>query len=141
MGEQLPDFTLTCYDGSVFRLAENRGKITFINLWSTWCTPCKKELPYFSDLYLAHPGDVAMVIVHPSMVLDSPEDYLSDKGYAMPFATDTEDAVWSAAGGSATLPQTIVLNRNGEVVYNAVGSVTPELLAALYAEADGSAPK
>ncbi len=141
VGEQLPDFTLTCYDGSAFHLAETRGKITFINLWSTWCTPCKKELPYFSDLYLAHPDDIAMVIVHPSMVLDSPEAYLSDKGYAMPFATDTEDAVWNAVGGSATLPQTIVLNRNGEVVYNAVGSVTPELLAALYAEADGSAPK
>ena len=67
-----------------------------------------------------------------------PEDYLADKGYAMAFATDTKDNVlWNAVGGSATLPQTIVLNRRGEVVYNRVDSVTPELLEALYAEAAG----
>ena len=39
-------------------------------------------------------------------------------------------------GGTGTLPQTIVLNRKGEVIYNQIGSVTPEVLAALYEEAD-----
>ena len=38
-------------------------------------------------------------------------------------------------GGTATLPQTIVLNRRGEVIYNSVSSVTPEKLEALYQEA------
>ena len=54
----------------------------------------------------------------------------------MPFATDTDDAVNSIVGGTGTLPQTIVLNRRGEVIYNQIGSVTPEVLAALYDEAD-----
>ena len=135
IGEQLPDFSLDCYDGSVFRLSDTRGKVVVINLWATWCTPCKGELPYFNDLYAAHGGDVAMIVVHPSMILDDPEEYLSGKGYAMPFATDTDDAVWDAVGGSATLPQTVVLNRRGEVVYNTPGSVTEELLETLYAEA------
>ena len=64
------------------------------------------------------------------------KSYLADKGYAMPFATDTDDAVNSIVGGTGTLPQTIVLNRRGEVIYNQIGSVTPEVLAALYDEAD-----
>ena len=54
----------------------------------------------------------------------------------MPFATDTDNAVNNIVGGTGTLPQTIVLNRKGEVIYNQVGSVTPEVLAALYDEAD-----
>ncbi len=136
VGNQLEDFTLTCYDGTVFHLAEQRGKIVFINLWATYCTPCKQELPYFSDLYRLHEGDIAMLAVHPSLVTDDPEEYLADKGYSMPFATDAEDQVSRIVGSSGVLPQTVVLNRRGEIIYNKVGSVTEEMLAALYAQAD-----
>ena len=138
-GERLPDFTLPCYGGSEFHLADQRGKIVFINLWATSCTPCKHELPYFSDLYVSHQGDIAMLVVHSSMVMDDPEEYLADKGYAMPFATDDDDdTVAEIVGSTGTFPQTIVLNRRGEVIYNKIGSVTPEMLSALYDEADNS---
>ena len=138
-GERLPDFTLPCYGGSEFHLADQRGKIVFINLWATSCTPCKHELPYFSDLYISHEGDIAMLVVHSSMVMDDPEEYLADKGYAMPFATDDDDdTVAEIVGSTGTFPQTIVLNRRGEVIYNKIGSITPEMLSALYDEADNS---
>ncbi len=134
-GQQLEDFTLVCYDGASFHLADARGKVTVINLWATYCTPCKQELPFFSSLYKAHEGDIAMIAVHPSLIADDPRDYLADKDYAMPFATDDNDTVMRIVGGTGTLPQTIVLNRRGEVVYNQIGSVTAEKLAALYEEA------
>ena len=139
-GQQLPDFTITCYDGSTFHLADTRGKVTIINLWATYCAPCVKELPYFSDFYKEHEGDVAVLAVHSSLVAkDNPEEYTAGKGYAMPFATDTkEKTVFEAVGGGATLPQTIVLNRKGEVIYNEVKSVTPEMLESLYQEASAS---
>ena len=61
---------------------------------------------------------------------------LAGKDYAISFATDTaDDQVWKTVNGGPTLPQTIVLNRRGEVIYNKVGSVTPKVLAALYEEA------
>ena len=135
-GCQLADFSLDCYDGSVFHLAETRGKVTFINRWATWCTPCREELPYFNELYQAHNGDIAMIVVHPSLVVDDPEEALNGLGFTMPFATDTEDdTVKTIVGGTGTLPQTIVLDRKGEVIYNSAGSVTPELLEALYLKA------
>ena len=136
VGQRLQDFTLTCYDGSEFRLSEQRGKITFINFWATYCTPCLQELPYFDALYQAHQGDISMIAVHSSFVTKDPVQFLSDKGYSFPFAQDNDSRVIGLAGGSSTLPQTVVLNRKGEVVYNKVGSVTPELLEALYQEAD-----
>ena len=136
VGQQLQDFKLTCYDGSEFRLSEQRGKITFINFWATYCTPCLQELPYFDALYQAHQGDISMIAVHSSFVTKDPVQFLSDKGYSFPFAQDNDSCVIGLAGGSSALPQTVVLNRKGEVVYNKVGSVTPELLEALYQEAD-----
>ena len=137
VGQRLADFTLQCYDGSEFHLADARGRITVINLWATYCTPCIHELPYFSDLYAAHAGDIAMIAVHSSLVTEDPAAFLSDKGFAIPFATDTDDVVTNIVGGTGTLPQTVVLNRKGEVVYNQVGSITPEVLAALYDAANG----
>ena len=46
------------------------------------------------------------------------------------------NAVKDIVAGTGTLPQTVVLNRRGEVIYNKSGSVTPELLEALYKQAD-----
>ena len=136
VGQRPADFMINCYDGSGFHLADTRGKAVMINLWATYCAPCKSELPYFNELYLAHRDDLAMLIVHSSLITDDPEVYLADKGFQIPFATDTdEDIVFRAVGGSGTLPQTIVLNRKGEVIYNQTGSVTPEKLAMLYDEA------
>ena len=135
-GCRLADFTLTCYDGSEFRLADTRGKAVFINRWATWCTPCVEELPYFNALYQAHEGEIALIVVHPNMTVTDPESYLAGFGFSMPCATDGEgDPVKEIVGGTATLPQTIVLNRKGEVIYNDSKSVTPEILETLFEEA------
>ena len=135
-GERLADFTLDCYDGTEFHLADTLGKVVFINRWATWCTPCIAELPYFNDLYEAHRDDIAMIVIHPEMTVEDPAEYLAQFGYTMPCATDgAGDPVKEIVGGTSTLPQTVVLNRQGEVIYNSVSSVTPEKLEALYLEA------
>ena len=142
-GMQLEDFSIECLDGSQFHLADTRGKVTFINLWATYCGPCVKELPHFNEFYHEHEGDVEIVAVHSSIVVDEPADFLADKGWTIPFAVDTDDdMVWEIVNGSSTLPQTIVLNRHGEVIFNQKGSVTPEMLEALYNQAsEGIAPR
>ena len=135
-GSTLQDFTLTCLDGTQFHLADTRGKVVFINLWATYCTPCVQELPHFDALYREHEGDIAMLAVHSSIVTDDPAEFLESRGWTIPFAVDTDDdMLWKIVNGSSTLPQTIVLDRNGTVVYNEKGSVTPEVLAALYEKA------
>ena len=137
VGMQLEDFAIECYDGSKFHLADTRGKVTFINLWATYCAPCVKELPFFCDLYEEYGEDIAVLAVHSSMVLtEDPVKKAEDNGWTIPFATDTsDDMIWGIVGGSSTMPQTIVLNRRGEVVYNEKRSVTPEMLEALYRQA------
>ncbi len=43
-----PDFTLTDLDGNTISLSELKGNVVFLNFWATWCTPCKKEIPFFN---------------------------------------------------------------------------------------------
>ena len=133
VGSMLADFTLECYDGTEFRLAETRGKVVVINRWATWCTPCIEEIPYFEALYEAHPDDLAMILIHPNETAEDPAQFLERFSLRMPCATDGKgDPVKGILGGGAALPQTVVLDREGKVIYNSVRAVTPELLEALY---------
>lgn len=139
VGMQLDDFEIECLDGSVFHLADTRGKVVIINLWATYCGPCVNELQYFDSLYSEHEGDIAVIAVHSSVVTDDPGEFLADKGHIIQFAVDTDDnTVWTVVNGSSSLPQTIVLDRNGTVIYNQRGSVTSETLDALYDQASGN---
>ena len=142
-GNQLPDFSIACLDGSTFHLHEKRGEPVFINLWATYCGPCVKELPFFAELYKAHEGDIAMLALHSDIVDTDPAEYLAEfgKDWTMPFAVENDDEViWNLVGGTTAMPQTIVLNRHGEVIYNQRGSVTPEMLEELYKQAAGESP-
>ena len=125
-----PDFSAPLYGGGTFRLADTRGQVTVINFWATWCAPCCAELPYFERLCQTYGGDVAVIAIHSDLVTDDVDAYLARYDYTMPFALD-DAGVIAAYGGSVMLPQTVVLDRNGVVVYNQVGSVTYELLESL----------
>ena len=146
VGQQLADFTTPTFDGGEFRLSDKRGKIVIINLWATYCTPCVQELPEFEALLSEHEDELAMLAVHSSMTGEvEPQDFVQSKGWGdwkLPFALDDEDedTLFTIVNGGSTLPQTIVLNRRGEVIYNRVGSVTPEMLESLYKQADASVP-
>ena len=128
---QVADFSVELMDGGAFHLAEHRGQVVIINLWATYCTPCVQELPHFSGLQAEHP-EIEVLAVHSSLVTDDVAAYLSDKDWQLDFAVDEEDnAVFDAVGGSALLPQTIVLNPEGKAIYNQAGSVTYEALEKL----------
>ena len=135
VGEQLPDFTLIQTNGSDFTLSQSRGKVVVINLWATWCTPCVTELPCFDRLQQAHPGDVQVLAIHSDLITDDPLEYLADLDYNIAFAVDDQGGVITSLGGSTMLPQTVVLNPRGEVVYNQVGSVTYDALEELVSAA------
>ena len=136
-GQQLQDFTIDTIGGGSFTLSEYRGKVVYINLWATYCGPCVQELPYFDEFCKAHSDDVEVLAVHSSVIAKTtPEEFLSDKSYSIKFAADTsDDLVWNIVNGTSAMPQTIVVDRDGIVIYNEHGSISPEVLEALYNKA------
>ncbi len=126
VGMQCPDFTVPLYGGGEFHLSEARGKVVVLNFWATWCSPCCAELPYFEQLWENYPDDVALVAIHSSLVTDDVPSYIEEMGYEMPFALDETGEVIASLGGSTMLPQTVILDREGTIVYNRIGSVTYE---------------
>ena len=137
-GMYAPDFTVPLYgeNGGEFTLSEYRGKTVVVNFWATWCGPCCEELPYFDELYKNYDDDIAVIAVHSDLVTDDVEGYLALYDYEMPFALDTDGSVIAAFGGSTMLPQTVIIDENGMVTYNAVGSLNYEKLESLIKETD-----
>lgn len=121
--EILPDFTVTCLDGSAFTLSDYRGKTVVINLWATWCGPCVKELGGFDRLLREHSDQVAVLALHSELVTEDVAAFLSRFDYEMPFAVDPDGKLIAALGGSTVLPQTLIVDPDGVVIYNKVGSL------------------
>ena len=89
------------------------------------------DIPPALPLAREHADDVAVLAIHSDLITDDVMEYLSHYDYSMPFAVDETGEVIASLGGSTMLPQTIVLDRYGVVIYNQVGSMTYEALTEL----------
>ncbi len=49
-GRAAPDVVAETLDGEPFRLSDHRGEVVVVNVWATWCAPCRVEMPGFVDL-------------------------------------------------------------------------------------------
>lgn len=50
VGDSAPDFTYRDIDGNEVSLSDHRGSYVFIDVWATWCVPCKEQIPYIREL-------------------------------------------------------------------------------------------
>ncbi len=133
---QAPDLVLEAVDGANLRLSELRGKVVIVNFWATWCPPCRREMPALERLKQIMRGQpFAIVGIDAGEEL---EDVLGFRGSVDPAPSfrlllDREGKALKAFGVSG-LPTTFVLDREGRIVYRALGARTfddPAIVASL----------
>lgn len=114
------------------------GKVTIINFWGTWCTPCVKELPYFDRIAKEYGDRLAVVAVHcMENPADPPAAYIEKNfpDFAVQFASDygmMQNDYYTLLGGRGAYPYTLILNEQGIVQQVIFSSVTyDDLKAAL----------
>ena len=112
----LPDVTLPCLGtGPAVRLAGLRGTPTVLNLWASWCEPCRDELPLLAGLAESKSG-VRVVGITVQNKPDQALSLLTDSGVHYASARD-DDAATKAALHWSGLPMTMFVDAQGVVTY------------------------
>jgi peroxiredoxin len=121
-GFPAPDFALTDLSGRVHRLADFQGKVVFLNVWATWCEPCRMEMPSMERLYRRLKGkDFVMLAVsedeagHPAV-----QPFVDELGLTFPVLID-RDGIVPPRYGVTGFPETFVIDRQGRVIQHFIG--------------------
>jgi len=134
-----PDFSLDLFDGSRFVLSthlRDDGRPVILNLWASWCPPCRAEMPDFSRASIAHPE----VLIIGVAMNDDPlaaEAFVDEFEIAYPTGSDDTGEVGRAYRAPG-LPATYVISAEGDLITNMFGMLTPQDIEALIAIALGA---
>ena len=122
------DFQLKDVDGKPVKLADFRGKVTILDIWGTWCPPCRQEIPHFVALVDKHKGkDFAIVGVNceqgtPAENKAAIKDYVAEQKIPYPCVlNDDDDRIEDKVPGFQGYPTTLFLDRAGKVRLVLVG--------------------
>jgi thiol-disulfide isomerase/thioredoxin len=116
---QLPDLTFEDSDGKTRKLSDWRGRTVLLNLWATWCVPCRKEMPALGELQAKLGGqDFEVVAVNiDTRNLDRPKDFLKEANLTrLGFYNDQKAKIFQdlkAVGRALGMPTSVLIDGNG----------------------------
>lgn len=127
-GIQLPDTQLERLEGGTVQLSELAGEPMVVNLWATWCPPCRREMPVLAEGQRSNP-DITFVFANQGEGGETIRRYLEDGGLKLqnvvldPFSSVSQDT------GARGLPTTLFFDAHGRLVDVHMGELTAAGLA------------
>jgi thiol-disulfide isomerase/thioredoxin len=123
---------LPASSGAPIKLANYSGKVLIVNLWATWCGPCRIEIPELVRLYKEYrPKGVEVVGLStedPEASADSVRNFVKDYEVSYRVGWATQEVALALMQGRDAIPQSFVIARDGHIVRRFVGfnaTVTP----------------
>ena len=114
-GQPAPALVVEELNGRAFDLAAERGKVTIVNFWATWCPPCRKEMPALDAFYRRyHAQGIEMI----GLSADRPHDRSDVTKMAQSLsypAAMLDDAKVNGFGDPSELPTTYIIDAQGIV--------------------------
>jgi peroxiredoxin len=136
VGEDAPSYAAHTMDGTPVALADHRGDVVLLNIWATWCKPCRQEIPALEMLHRTY-GERGLRVTGVS--IDAHNDTVAIAGFARELGAsyalwkDPDDRV-STTFLAVGVPATYLIDRDGVLRWRHMGPVKaddPALRAAL----------
>lgn len=111
----LPSFTVQDVNGNGVNLNSFKGKKVFVNLWASWCPPCRAEMPSIEKLYQSvDSSKVAFVMLALDNDFEQSKQFIKKQGLNLPVYYPTENLpqLFNVQG----IPATFIFNEQGELI-------------------------
>jgi len=125
-----PDFTLQTLEGETITLSELRGQAVLVNLWATWCPPCRAEMPAMQKMYEEYKEQGFVVLAVNMTYQDTPSAILpftQEYGLTFPVLLDETDNVGDHYE-LRSLPSSFFIDRDGIIREVVIGGPMAEAL-------------
>ena len=116
----MPDFELADLEGRKWTLDDLKGKVAFINLWATWCGPCRLELPYVQKLreQMKDKKDVLVLTLNIDDEVGMVEPFMKENKYNFPVILGQ---AYAQNQGVFSIPRNWVVSSDGKIMYEGIG--------------------
>ncbi len=119
-----PALTLSDLAGREHSLADYRGQVVLVNLWATWCPPCKAEMPTLEAYYQAYQADGFVTLaVNDGDPDDAVAVFVQEYGLTFPVLLDPTYQATDHAFKTRNLPSSFVIDRQGNIRLRWVGEI------------------
>jgi len=121
---QAPALSLSDLDGEEHSLADYHGQVVLVNLWATWCPPCKAEMPTLKAYYEDYQADGFVTIaVNDGDPADAVSAFVQEYSLTFPVWLDPAYEATENAFKTRNLPSSFVIDREGNVRLRWVGEI------------------
>jgi thiol-disulfide isomerase/thioredoxin len=128
--------------GKPFKLSDYKGKVVLLNLWATWCGPCRMEMPELVKISEEFKGqDLEVIGLNISPDRDSPErinNFIQRFNIPYTIGIADEELAFSLMSESSSIPQSFLITRDGKIYRRFIGynmRTTPQQLRQAIQEA------
>ncbi len=126
--KSFPDVEVYTLDGQKVQLKEHvsKGKISVISMWATWCSPCKKELDAFAELYEdwqeEFDVEIIAITIDTRRALAKVPAMIATKNWEYTIFSDPNNSLRNSLQFQS-IPQTFLVDQEGQIVYSHNGYV------------------
>lgn len=126
LGDRMPRYEAKMLDGSPFRLADRRSKVVLLNVWATWCGPCRYEIPDLQamhDKYSPRGLEVIGVSIDDPGMENDVRTFVQSQKMTYPVVLDPQGKIADLFEASV-IPTSVLIDRTGTIVWMHRGIVT-----------------
>lgn len=125
----VPELTLSDLAGTSVSLADYRGQVVLVNLWATWCPPCKEEMPALEAFYRKYQSQgFVIVAINDGDPTEDVIQFAQEYGLTFPVWLDPTYIATEQAFKTLSLPSSFVIDREGTIVLSWVGGINAKTL-------------
>ncbi len=130
-----PELTGPTLEGGEFVLSEHRGEVVVVNVWASWCAPCRAEAPELQEVWREVQSEGVQFVGLNTRDSQAPADAFVERfGITYPNVVDTDGSrqlLFHDSLPPAAIPSTLVIDRHGHVAARAIGAVDRSRLLGL----------